>query len=165
MYSFCFAVVAVRKDDLMYWFSELAGGPLSSKYRLEQFHMHWGDCDNEGSEHTVDGKSFAGEVGNPSGTRVTTVAALSLLTIVVLCLVFSQLHLVHWNCEKYDSFSEAAAHPDGLAVLGVFIKVSVGTLRRERGVLAGDDSRRIILTMTLPFIVCRWGRQTPSCRK
>lgn len=62
-------LLAARRDDLMYWFSELAGGPLSSKYRLEQFHMHWGDCNNEGSEHTVDGQSFAGEVGNPLCTR------------------------------------------------------------------------------------------------
>ncbi|XP_034240013.1 carbonic anhydrase 13 [Thrips palmi] len=83
-----------RKDDLMFWFSELSGGPLASRYRLEQFHMHWGDCDNEGSEHTVDGQSYAGE-----------------------------LHLVHWNCDKYNSFGEAASQPDGLAVLGVFLKV------------------------------------------
>jgi len=34
-----------------------------------------------------------------------------------------QLHLVHWNCDKYNSFSEAIAHPDGLAVLGVFLQV------------------------------------------
>lgn len=40
-----------------------------------------------------------------------------------ICFFFSQLHLVHWNCEKYDSFSDAAAQPDGLAVLGVFLKV------------------------------------------
>lgn len=54
--------VSARKDDLAFWFSELSGGPLSSRYRLEQFHMHWGVNDNEGSEHTVDGRSFAGEV-------------------------------------------------------------------------------------------------------
>jgi len=34
-----------------------------------------------------------------------------------------QLHLVHWNCDKYNSFAEAIAHPDGLAVLGVFLQV------------------------------------------
>lgn len=38
-------------------------------------------------------------------------------------LLAPQLHLVHWNCDKYDSFGEAAAQPDGLAVLGVFLKV------------------------------------------
>lgn len=75
--------------------SELTGGPLGDDlYILEQFHSHWGCSDTEGSEHTVDGVSYAGE-----------------------------LHLVHWNATKYNSFGEAAGHPDGLAVLGVFLKV------------------------------------------
>ena len=64
-------------------------------YKLEQFHCHWGCTSDRGSEHTVDGRSFAGE-----------------------------LHLVHWNSSKYSSFGEAAAYPDGLAVLGVFLSVS-----------------------------------------
>lgn len=34
-----------------------------------------------------------------------------------------QLHLVHWNSSKYPSPNEAAAHPDGLAVLGLFMEV------------------------------------------
>ncbi|XP_017771112.1 PREDICTED: carbonic anhydrase [Nicrophorus vespilloides] len=72
--------------------SELSGGPLEGKYMLEQFHCHWGASDEEGSEHTVQGKKYSGE-----------------------------LHLVHWNT-KYSSFAEAAKHPDGLCVLGVFIK-------------------------------------------
>lgn len=75
--------------------SELTGGPLDDNiYVLEQFHCHWGCSDNSGSEHTVDGTSYAGE-----------------------------LHLVHWNSTKYNSFAEAAGHPDGLAVLGVFLQV------------------------------------------
>lgn len=61
---------------------------------MEQFHCHWGCSDGKGSEHTVDGKSYDGE-----------------------------LHLVHWNATKYASFNEAALHPDGLAVLGVFLQV------------------------------------------
>jgi hypothetical protein len=31
-------------------------------YRLEQFHCHWGETTEEGSEHTVDGKAYPGEV-------------------------------------------------------------------------------------------------------
>lgn len=74
--------------------SELTGGPLGNNiYKLEQFHCHWGCTDSKGSEHTVDGVSYAGE-----------------------------LHLVHWNTTKYKSFGEAASAPDGLAVLGVFLK-------------------------------------------
>ena len=36
-----------------------------------------------------------------------------------------QLHLVHWNCVKYSSFSEAVDKNDGLAVLGVMIEVGL----------------------------------------
>ncbi|XP_049880947.1 carbonic anhydrase 1 [Pectinophora gossypiella] len=73
--------------------SELRGGPLGNNvYKLEQWHCHWGSKNGEGSEHTVDGRSFSGE-----------------------------LHLVHWNTSKYNSFAEAAGKEDGLAVLGVFL--------------------------------------------
>lgn len=41
---------------------ELSGGPLEGKYVLEQFHCHWGATDNQGSEHTINGRQFAGEV-------------------------------------------------------------------------------------------------------
>ncbi|XP_067210134.1 carbonic anhydrase 1 isoform X3 [Linepithema humile] len=73
----------------------LSGGPLMDDvYKLEQYHCHWGCSDSRGSEHTVDGQAFAGE-----------------------------LHLVHWNTSKYKTFAEAAKASDGLAVLGVFLKV------------------------------------------
>uniref|UniRef100_UPI00398F6CDA carbonic anhydrase 13-like isoform X2 n=1 Tax=Pristiophorus japonicus TaxID=55135 RepID=UPI00398F6CDA len=74
--------------------SVLTGGPLCGKYRLRQFHFHWGACDDHGSEHVVDGQNYAAE-----------------------------LHLVHWNAEKYSDFAEAAKAPDGLAVIGVFLQV------------------------------------------
>lgn len=38
-------------------------------------------------------------------------------------LFLRQLHLVHFNATKYKSFAEAVAQSDGLAVIGVFIKV------------------------------------------
>lgn len=31
-------------------------------YELKQFHFHWGTTDSEGSEHTVDGTSYSGEL-------------------------------------------------------------------------------------------------------
>ncbi|XP_053104569.1 carbonic anhydrase 2 [Hemicordylus capensis] len=71
----------------------LEGGPLEGTYKLIQFHIHWGSCEGQGSEHTVDGVKYDAE-----------------------------LHLVHWNT-KYESFGEAVKHPDGLAVVGVFLKV------------------------------------------
>ncbi|KAK3085430.1 hypothetical protein FSP39_003195 [Pinctada imbricata] len=74
--------------------SGLSGGPLVGQYRLEQFHLHWGSTNDRGSEHTINGKMYAAE-----------------------------LHLVHWNSSRYDSFAEAADKPDGLAVLGYFVKI------------------------------------------
>ncbi|MEE6500464.1 hypothetical protein FKM82_003793, partial [Ascaphus truei] len=76
------------KDDK----TVISGGPLEDSYRLKQFHFHWGTKHNQGSEHTVDGKSYPCE-----------------------------LHLVHWNAEKYPSFGDAAAAADGLAVIGIFL--------------------------------------------
>uniref|UniRef100_A0A8V0XMF8 Carbonic anhydrase n=1 Tax=Gallus gallus TaxID=9031 RepID=A0A8V0XMF8_CHICK len=71
----------------------ISGGPFESPFRLKQFHFHWGAKHSEGSEHTIDGKPFPCE-----------------------------LHLVHWNAKKYATFGEAAAAPDGLAVVGVFLE-------------------------------------------
>ncbi|XP_029313465.1 carbonic anhydrase 1 [Cottoperca gobio] len=73
--------------------STLKEGPISGIYRLKQFHFHWGASDDKGSEHTVAGTKYPAE-----------------------------LHLVHWNT-KYASFGEAASMSDGLAVVGVFLKI------------------------------------------
>lgn len=82
--------------------SSLTGGPLGEDiYQLAQFHAHWGGEDSRGSEHTVDGKMFSAE-----------------------------LHLVHYN-SKYGDFGNAVDKEDGLAVLGVLIKV--GTEHEEFG--------------------------------
>ena len=34
----------------------LRGGQLMGDYQILQLHFHWGANDNQGSEHTVDGK-------------------------------------------------------------------------------------------------------------
>lgn len=62
------------------------------RYRLDQFHCHWGASDKQGSEHTVDNRSYSAE-----------------------------LHFVHYNMEKYRNLSKAARNPDGLVVLSVFL--------------------------------------------
>uniref|UniRef100_A0A674G9S3 Carbonic anhydrase n=1 Tax=Taeniopygia guttata TaxID=59729 RepID=A0A674G9S3_TAEGU len=72
----------------------ISGGPFQNPFRLKQFHFHWGTTHSQGSEHTIDGKPFPCE-----------------------------LHLVHWNARKYTTFGEAAAAPDGLAVVGVFLEI------------------------------------------
>ncbi|KAM6948278.1 carbonic anhydrase-like [Aplochiton taeniatus] len=87
-----FQVSFADEDDT----SSLSGGPIPTdgkKYRLKQFHFHWGASDARGSEHTINGIKFPCE-----------------------------LHLVHWNT-KYPSFGDAVDKPDGLAVVGVFLKI------------------------------------------
>ncbi|AWP01442.1 putative carbonic anhydrase 7 isoform 4 [Scophthalmus maximus] len=86
--------VVVEFDDLDDR-SVIQGGPLDNPYRLKQFHFHWGGKGCRGSEHTVEGCSYA-----------------------------SELHLVHWSAVKYKTFGEAASAPDGLAVLGIFLDVT-----------------------------------------
>uniref|UniRef100_A0A8R1HQ63 Alpha-carbonic anhydrase domain-containing protein n=1 Tax=Caenorhabditis japonica TaxID=281687 RepID=A0A8R1HQ63_CAEJA len=64
----------------------------NAKFELAQFHAHWGCNSKEGSEHLLNGKQLSGEV-----------------------------HFVFWNT-NYMSFNEAVEKPDGLAVVGVFLK-------------------------------------------
>ncbi|XP_069931937.1 carbonic anhydrase 13 isoform X2 [Oryctolagus cuniculus] len=44
-------------------------------------------------------------------------------TLTLMTQKTNQLHVVHWNSDKYPSFVEAAHEPDGLAVLGVFLQI------------------------------------------
>ncbi|KII73217.1 Carbonic anhydrase 2 [Thelohanellus kitauei] len=72
----------------------ITGGPLSDAiFALNQFHFHY-SCDTQftGSEHTLDGLKYAGE-----------------------------LHLVFYNT-KYENLKSAMDKSDGLAVMGFFIK-------------------------------------------
>jgi len=64
----------------------------SYRYRLDQFHCHWGSSDSQGSEHRVDNHCYSAEI-----------------------------HFVHYNMEKYHTMSKAARHPDGLVVISVFL--------------------------------------------
>ncbi|XP_020618030.1 carbonic anhydrase 2-like isoform X1 [Orbicella faveolata] len=69
----------------------LTGGPWANKvYMLKQLHFHFGCDASKGSEHTVDGRVYSGE-----------------------------LHLVTYNT-KYFDFHAAADKPDGLSVVAVF---------------------------------------------
>jgi len=47
--------------------ADITGGPCKDhNYVLEQIHLHWGEDDNEGSEHLVNANPFAAEVINNS---------------------------------------------------------------------------------------------------
>ncbi|XP_066491610.1 carbonic anhydrase 12 [Tiliqua scincoides] len=65
-----------------------------SQYSAAQLHLHWGDRNKpEGSEHTISGKHFAAE-----------------------------LHIVHYNSDRYPDLNSAMDKPDGLAVLAILIE-------------------------------------------
>ncbi|XP_007905957.1 carbonic anhydrase 12 isoform X1 [Callorhinchus milii] len=68
---------------------------LPDRYTAVQLHMHWGSkAEPNGSEHTISGQHYP-----------------------------SELHIVHYNSDKYESVTEAQDKPDGLAVLGILIEV------------------------------------------
>uniref|UniRef100_A0A1B6FAF2 Carbonic anhydrase n=1 Tax=Cuerna arida TaxID=1464854 RepID=A0A1B6FAF2_9HEMI len=82
--------VYVYIEEEAFFRPHLIGGPLKTKYIFEQMHFHWGSEDIWGSEHFIDGESFAVEI-----------------------------HAVHYN-SKYSTYANASAQPDGLAVLTIF---------------------------------------------
>ncbi|XP_051901608.1 carbonic anhydrase 14-like isoform X2 [Pristis pectinata] len=68
---------------------------LPKRYRATQLHFHWGSLVwPSGSEHLIDGERAPAE-----------------------------LHIVHYNTEKYRNMSEAMTKPDGLVVLGILLEV------------------------------------------
>uniref|UniRef100_A0A7M4FW28 Carbonic anhydrase n=1 Tax=Crocodylus porosus TaxID=8502 RepID=A0A7M4FW28_CROPO len=68
---------------------------LPFQYTATQLHLHWGNRKKpEGSEHTIHGKHFAAE-----------------------------LHIVHYNAEKYRDVTAAMDKSDGFAVLAIFIEI------------------------------------------
>ncbi|XP_030048619.1 carbonic anhydrase 9 [Microcaecilia unicolor] len=70
----------------------LINGGLPQEYRAAQLHFHWGSHANPGSEHTVDGQRYSGEI-----------------------------HVVHYSTE-FSNIREAMTKPGGLAVLAAFIQ-------------------------------------------
>jgi len=80
------------KNHAEYGVPYVKDGGLSSVFNLAQLHFHWGSDSTQGSEHTLQSKRFPAEI-----------------------------HFVHYNT-KYGTFANSTAHPDGLAVVGVFVK-------------------------------------------
>ncbi|XP_040854669.1 carbonic anhydrase 14 [Ochotona curzoniae] len=67
---------------------------LPQKYVAAQLHLHWGRQGSPGgSEHQINSEAAAAE-----------------------------LHVVHYDADSYESLSEAAQRPQGLAVLGILIE-------------------------------------------
>ena len=57
-----FRIIAVEVDVEAE--AKIKGGGLDSTYTLAQFHFHWGRTNEEGSEHTLDGRASPLEVSN-----------------------------------------------------------------------------------------------------
>lgn len=76
---------------------EISDGPLSDTYVFDALHYHWGILDNEGSEHTLNGRSYSMEA-----------------------------HYVFYN-KKYLSEANAGLYPDGFVVLALLFDVSSRT--------------------------------------
>ncbi|KAL2308240.1 hypothetical protein Nmel_001249 [Mimus melanotis] len=90
-----------RGADAVVVSAVLRGGPLTGAYRLRQLHLHWGSSDLHGSEHIIDGVKYAAE-----------------------------LHMVHWN-PKHGNFAGALKQPDGVAVVGIFLKAKVSCCKTQ----------------------------------
>ncbi|XP_060136428.1 carbonic anhydrase 9 isoform X2 [Zootoca vivipara] len=71
----------------------VTGGGFPQPYQAAQLHLHWGSDLKPGSEHTVDGHRYAGEI-----------------------------HVVYYS-SRFDTIQEAQVEPGGLAVLAAFLQV------------------------------------------
>lgn len=74
--------------------SNISGGGLPSRFQAVQLHFHWGSENSRGSEHQVNGRKYPMEI-----------------------------HIVHYNAEKYPNVSTAMTMADGLAVLGILVEL------------------------------------------
>ncbi|XP_048079612.1 carbonic anhydrase 5A, mitochondrial isoform X1 [Ursus arctos] len=125
--------------------SGISGGPLENHYRLKQCHFHWGAANERGSEHTVDDRVYPAEApgafyGDPK-ILTTEIVFLKRRDVCIIpewesveksgrtnvrswfCSYAGALHLVHWNSVKYRSYKEALTGENGVAVIGVFLKL------------------------------------------
>lgn len=99
----------------------ITGGGLDDRYEFHSFHLHWGSDSSKGSEHLIRSQRYHVYWFSYSTTRLTNPSRFFLILISVRSYP-AELHLVHYNT-KYGTFAEATTHPDGLAVLGIFLKV------------------------------------------
>lgn len=78
---------------------QLSGGPFSYQYTVSNVTLHFGRENNRGSEHTLDGVQFAGE-----------------------------LQVYAFNAELYSNWSEAKRSPNGLVAIAALIKLTKNQL-------------------------------------
>lgn len=73
----------------------IRGGPLSYDYTLSHLGIHFGREDDRGSEHTISGIQFPGE-----------------------------LQLYFYNSQLYGNWTAASDQPNGLAAIGILIQLA-----------------------------------------
>ncbi|XP_069159516.1 carbonic anhydrase-like [Procambarus clarkii] len=128
----------------------ISGGGLPGAYTFTQFHFHWGKNVNEGSEHTINGAKFPGE-----------------------------LHMVHYKTE-YGSLAEAVSHADGVAVLGILLEVVTADNPKLASIITGLSKvhdantnttlatfalQDLLPSNTLPFFRYQGSLTTPPCNQ
>lgn len=90
-------------------------GGLTNQFIFSQAHFHWGLDSSRGSEHTIRKKRWT--------SFSVTLSRISRFKWLLSCSYAAEIHFVHFN-KKYGSMGNATSHPDGLAVLGVFVEVT-----------------------------------------
>lgn len=101
----------------------LRGGGLPTTYKAVQFHLHWGEEQEPGSEHSVDGERYPMEVWMPyHNITLHHICKMETLTNISWLFCFTQLHIVHIK-EQYSSLQEAENDMTGVAALAFFFEV------------------------------------------
>ena len=113
-------MIRLPKDYPQRRIPSIKDGGLPNQYNFAQLHFHWGSDASRGSEHTIKQKQSV----------VCSVSFLACFSCNggILCRFPAELHFVHYNT-KYGTMENATKHPDGLAVLGVFVQVPTRSKR------------------------------------
>ncbi|KAA0199057.1 carbonic anhydrase alpha, 4-like [Hyalella azteca] len=88
--------------------ANMSGGPLSYTYSLTHTRLHFGDTDQQGSEHLLDGRPFPAE-----------------------------LQIYGYNSQLYQNFSEASSKVYGVAAIAIFLQIG-DAVSPELQVMLGD---------------------------
>lgn len=84
----------------------IRAGPFAYEYRLDHLILHFGREDDRGSEHTINGQRFAGE-----------------------------LQAFFYNSLLYENYTEAEHQPNGLAAIAVLLQLDRGNSAPNRSTL------------------------------